>query len=104
MHVHHIDHPLLAHKLTVLRKRDTSSMIFRQVTEELVMLLAYEATRDLAVTDVEIETPVTTTTGKEIAKPRPLEVPIPRAGLGLLDGTRQSAATAAVGFAGLVGV
>src|SRR5690625_6756139 len=102
MHVHHIDHPLLAHKLTVLRKRDTSSMIFRQVTEELVMLLAYEATRDLADTDVEIETPVTTTKGKEIANPRPLVVPILRAGLGMLDGMVRMAPTAEVGFLGMI--
>ncbi|GAA4480264.1 uracil phosphoribosyltransferase [Enteractinococcus fodinae] len=102
MHVHHVDHPLLAHKLTVLRKRQTPSMIFRQVTEELVMLLAYEATRDLAVVDVDIETPVTTTTGKEIADPRPLVVPILRAGLGMLDGMVRMAPTAEVGFLGMV--
>ena len=102
MHVHHVDHPLLAHKLTVLRKRHTPSMIFRQVTEELVMLLAYEATRDLAVVDVDIETPVTTTTGKEIADPRPLVVPILRAGLGMLDGMVRMAPTAEVGFLGMI--
>ena len=97
-----VDHPLLAHKLTVLRKRHTPSMIFRQVTEELVMLLAYEATRDLAVVDVDIETPVTTTTGKEIAEPRPLVVPILRAGLGMLDGMVRMAPTAEVGFLGMI--
>jgi len=102
MHVHHVDHPLLAHKLTVLRKRHTPSMIFRQVTEELVMLLAYEATRDLAVVDVDIETPVTHTTGKEIAQPRPLVVPILRAGLGMLDGMVRMAPTAEVGFLGMI--
>ncbi len=102
MHVHHIDHPLITHKLTVLRKRQTPSMIFRQVTEELVMLLAYEATRDLAVVDVDIQTPVTKTTGKEIAKPRPLVVPILRAGLGMLDGMVRMAPTAEVGFLGMI--
>ncbi|GAA4113425.1 uracil phosphoribosyltransferase [Enteractinococcus coprophilus] len=102
MHVHHIDHPLLAHKLTVLRKRETPSMIFRQVTEELVMLLAYEATRDLAVVDVEVETPVATTIGTELAKPRPLVVPILRAGLGMLDGMVRMAPTAEVGFLGMI--
>jgi uracil phosphoribosyltransferase len=102
MHVHHVDHPLLAHKLTVLRKRHTPSMIFRQVTEELVMLLAYEATRDLAVVDVDIETPVARTTGKEIAQPRPLVVPILRAGLGMLDGMVRMAPTAEVGFLGMI--
>ena len=102
MHVHHIDHPLLAHKLTVLRKHETPSMIFRQVTEELVMLLAYEATRELSVVDVEIQTPVATTTGKELAKPRPLVVPILRAGLGMLDGMVRMAPTAEVGFLGMI--
>lgn len=77
-------------------------MIFRQVTEELVMLLAYEATRDLSVVDVDIETPVTATTGKEIAKPRPLVVPILRAGLGMLDGMVRMAPTAEVGFLGMI--
>lgn len=102
MRVHLVNHPLLAHKLTVLRKRETSSMIFRQVTEELVMLLAYEATRDLAVIDVDIETPVTATTGQQIAKPRPLVVPILRAGLGMLDGMVRMAPTAEVGFVGMI--
>lgn len=102
MHVHHIDHPLLAHKLTVLRKHQTPSMIFRQVTEELVMLLAYEATRDLAVVDIEVQTPVAATTGKEIAMPRPLVVPILRAGLGMLDGMVRMAPTAEVGFLGMI--
>lgn len=77
-------------------------MIFRQVTEELVMLLAYEATRDLEVVDIEIQTPLTKTTGKEIAKPRPLVVPILRAGLGMLDGMVRMAPTAEVGFLGMV--
>lgn len=102
MRVHLVNHPLLAHKLTVLRKRETSSMIFRQVTEELVMLLAYEATRDLAVIEVDIETPVTATTGQQIAKPRPLVVPILRAGLGMLDGMVRMAPTAEVGFVGMI--
>lgn len=102
MHVHHIEHPLMAHKLTVLRKQETPSMIFRQVTEELVMLLAYEATRDLDVVDIEIQTPLTKTTGKQIAKPRPLVVPILRAGLGMLDGMVRMAPTAEVGFLGMV--
>lgn len=77
-------------------------MIFRQVTEELVMLLAYEATRDLSVVDVEIQTPVATTIGKQLAKPRPLVVPILRAGLGMLDGMVRMAPTAEVGFLGMV--
>src|SRR5699024_3471798 len=73
-----------------------------QVTEELVMLLAYEAARDLAVVDVEIETPIATTTSKQISKPRPLVVPILRAGLGMLDGMVRMASTAEVGFLGMI--
>lgn len=66
------------------------------------MLLAYEATRNLEVVDVDIQTPVTTTTGKEIAEPRPLVVPILRAGLGMLDGMVRMAPTAEVGFLGMI--
>src|SRR5699024_4625687 len=102
MRVHLVDHPLLAHKLTVLRKQNTSSMIFRQVTEELVMLLAYEAARDLAVVDVEIETPIATTTGKQIAKPRPLVVPMLLVSLGKLDGIVLVDPNAEVGFVGMM--
>lgn len=76
-------------------------MIFRQLTEELVTLLAYEATRDLAVDEIEITTPVAKTTGKRVAKPRPLVVPILRAGLGMLDGMVRMAPTAEVGFLGM---
>lgn len=101
MRVHVVDHPLVAHKLTVLRKRETPSMIFRQLTEELVMLLGYEATRDVAVEPVTIETPVTTTTGTRLARPRPLVVPILRAGLGMLEGMVKMAPSAEVGFLGM---
>lgn len=101
MRVHVVDHPLVAHKLTVLRKRETPSMIFRQLTEELVMLLGYEATRDVAVEPVTIETPVTTTTGTRLARPRPLVVPILRAGLSMLEGMVKMAPSAEVGFLGM---
>ncbi|HAN25723.1 MAG TPA: uracil phosphoribosyltransferase, partial [Microbacterium ginsengisoli] len=73
-------HPLVTHKLTVLRDQRTPSPIFRQLTSELVTLLAYEATRNVRVKDIEISTPVTTTTGVAISDPRPLVVPILRAG------------------------
>ena len=76
-------------------------MIFRQLTEELVMLLGYEATRDVAVEPVTIETPVTTTTGTRLARPRPLVVPILRAGLGMLEGMVKMAPSAEVGFLGM---
>ena len=102
MHLHVADHPLIAHKLTALRDANTDSARFRQLTEELVMLLAYEATRSVAVEDKEISTPVTRTTGTRIAEPRPVVVPILRAGLGMLDGMLRILPTAEVGFLGMV--
>ncbi|MGO1183363.1 MAG: uracil phosphoribosyltransferase [Micrococcaceae bacterium] len=101
MQVHVVEHPLIAHKLTELRRQETPSNIFRQLTEELVMLLAYEATRNLELEDVEIQTPVTTTVGKRVMRPRPLVVPILRAGLGMLEGMVRMAPTAEVGFLGM---
>lgn len=101
MRVHVVDHPLVAHKLTILRDKKTPSMIFRQLTEELVMLLGYEATRGVAVESVEIETPVSTMTGTRLKRPRPLIVPILRAGLGMLEGMVKMAPSAEVGFLGM---
>ncbi|WBL19196.1 MULTISPECIES: uracil phosphoribosyltransferase [Citricoccus] len=101
MQVHVVEHPLIAHKLTELRRQETPSNIFRQLTEELVMLLAYEATRNLELEDVEIQTPVTKTVGKRVMRPRPLVVPILRAGLGMLEGMVRMAPTAEVGFLGM---
>ena len=97
-----IDHPLVAHKLTRLRREETSSATFRLLAEELVTLLAYEATDHLTVEPVNITTPVTTTTGVELADPKPLVVPILRAGLGMLNGMVKLMPTAEVGFLGLV--
>ncbi|WP_437584017.1 uracil phosphoribosyltransferase [Paramicrobacterium sp. CJ85] len=102
MRVHVADHPLITHKLSVLRNKKTSSPTFRALTEELVTLLAYEATRGVRTNPVEIETPVTTTTGLEISTPRPLVVPILRAGLGMLDGMVKLLPTAEVGFLGMI--
>ena len=102
MRVHVADHPLITHKLTVLRDRRTPSPVFRQLTEELVTLLAYEATRNVRVAEVEIETPVTTTLGVRIDEPRPIVVPILRAGLGMLEGMVKLLPTAEVGFLGMV--
>ncbi|MBG6183351.1 uracil phosphoribosyltransferase [Arthrobacter sp. CAN_A6] len=96
-----VDHPLVAHKLTVLRDKDTSSPVFRLLTEELVTLLAYEATRDVRVEPVRIETPVTSTDGTGLVKPTPLVVPILRAGLGMLEGMTRLVPTAEVGFLGM---
>ena len=86
MRVHIADHPLITHKLTVLRDKNTASPTFRDLTEELVTLLAYEATRNVRTVTVDIETPVAPTKGLSIATPRPLVVPILRAGIGMLDG------------------
>ncbi|MDN3482141.1 uracil phosphoribosyltransferase [Arthrobacter sp. APC 3897] len=96
-----VDHPLVAHKLTVLRDKDTPSPVFRQLTEELVTLLAYEATRNVRVEPVEIETPVTSAVGTGLVKPTPLVVPILRAGLGMLEGMTRLVPTAEVGFLGM---
>ena len=102
MRVHVADHPLITHKLTVLRDKSTPSPTFRALTEELVTLLAYEATRDVRTSPVDIETPVGPTTGLEISQPRPLVVPILRAGLGMLEGMTKLVPTAEVGFLGMV--
>lgn len=102
MRVHIADHPLVTHKLSVLRNKSTPSPVFRQLTEELMTLLAYEATRNVRVEECEITTPVTTTTGVKIADPKPLVVPILRAGLGMLEGMTKLLPTAEVGFLGLV--
>ncbi|WP_209560223.1 uracil phosphoribosyltransferase [Frigoribacterium sp. PvP032] len=102
MRVHVADHPLITHKLTVLRDKNTPSPTFRALTEELVTLLAYEATRDVRTTHVDIETPVGPATGLEISQPRPLVVPILRAGLGMLEGMTKLVPTAEVGFLGMV--
>jgi len=101
MRLHVADHPLVAHKLTVLRDERTPSPTFRLLVDELVTLLAYEATRDVKVATVDITTPVTTTTGVKIADPRPMIVPILRAGLGMLDGMTRLLPTAEVGFLGM---
>ena len=99
--MHVADHPLITHKLTVLRDERTSSPMFRQLTEELMTLLAYEATRNVRVEEIEIQTPVTRTTGVRISEPRPLVVPILRAGLGMLEGMTKLLPTAEVGFLGM---
>lgn len=101
MRVHIADHPLITHKLTVLRDKNTPSPIFRQLVEELVTLLAYEATRDIRVEKKSIETPVGPTVGVALAKPRPIIVPILRAGLGMLEGIVKLLPSATVGFLGI---
>lgn len=97
-----LDHPLVAHKLTHLRRVETGSPVFRELVEELVTLLAYEATREVRVESVNITTPVTETVGVRLSQPRPLVVPILRAGLGMLGGMTRLIPTAEVGFVGMV--
>ncbi|NMR18633.1 uracil phosphoribosyltransferase [Cellulomonas fimi] len=101
MRLHVADHPLVAHKLTVLRNQDTESPTFRLLVDELVTLLAYEATREVRTEPHSITTPVAETVGTKIAGPRPLVVPILRAGLGMLDGMTRLLPTAEVGFLGM---
>jgi uracil phosphoribosyltransferase len=102
MDVHVADHPLIAHKLTYLRDKRTDSPTFRRLADELVTLLAYEATRDIRVEPFEIETPVAPTTGIKLANPKPIIVPILRAGLGMLDGMTRLLPSAEVGFLGMI--
>ena len=102
MRTHVVDHPLVAHKLTALRDETTDSPTFRSLTDELVALLAYEATREVRVQPREVTTPLTITTGVELSHPRPLVVPILRAGLAMLEGMMQLVPTAEVGFVGMI--
>ena len=96
------DHPLVTHKLTLLRDAGTDTATFRTLADELVTLLAYEATRDVRVAEVTVTTPVGTATGAKLAQPRPLIVPVLRAGIGMLDGMTRLLPMASVGFVGMV--
>lgn len=102
LRIHVADHPLVAHKLTTLRDSRTDSPTFRRLADELVTLLAYEATRGVRVEPHEIVTPVAPTTGVHLSSPKPLVVPILRAGLGMLDGMMRLLPTAEVGFLGMI--
>jgi uracil phosphoribosyltransferase len=95
------DHPLIAHKRTELRDQNTPSPTFRALVDELVTLLAYEATRDVITRPRSITTPVAPMVGVEIAPPQPVVIPILRAGLGMLDGMTRLLPTAEVGFLGM---
>ena len=102
MRTHVVDHPLVTHKLTALREESTDSATFRRLTDELVTLLAYEATRDVRVEPVRVTTPVSPADGVRLTTPKPLVVPILRAGLGMLDGMMRLLPTAEVGFLGMI--
>ena len=95
------NHPLITHKITILRDKQTPSPIFRLLVEELVTLLAYEATREVNVTEVEVETPLVKTRGLKLSRPRPIIIPVLRAGLGMLEGMTKLLPTAEVGFLGI---
>lgn len=97
-----IQHPVLTHKLTLLRRKETPSKIFRATVEELAELLTYEATRDLALREIEIETPIARCTAKVLAEEKFVIVPILRAGLGMVAGALKILPDAAVGHIGLV--
>ena len=96
-----MDHPLIQHKIGILRRKETGSKDFRTLISEIAMLMCYEATRDLKLKDVEIETPICKTTVKELAGKKLAVVPILRAGLGMVDGMLAMIPAAKVGHIGL---
>ena len=98
---HLVDHPLIQHKLTIMRDKNTSSKDFRQLLDEISMLMGYEITRDLPLEDVEVETPITKATFKRISGKKLAIVPILRAGLGMVDGLLRLVPVARVGHIGL---
>ena len=102
MKIHIADHPLITHKLTVLRDEKTDSPTFRRLTEEIVTLLAYEAMREVKTKSVSVKTPVAMAQGVQLTKPKPVVVPILRAGLGMLEGFSRLIPTAEIGFLGMV--
>ena len=99
--LHVIDHPLIQHKLTYMRKKETGSKDFRELLDEIAMLMGYEVTRDLPLEDMEIETPICKMTGKVISGKKLAVVPILRAGLGMVDGLLELVPVAKVGHIGL---
>ena len=96
-----LNHPLIQHKLTIIRKKDTGTNEFRQIVGEIGGLMVYEMTRDLPLKNVEIETPIGKSTQKELAGKKLVIVPILRAGLGMVDGVLQMIPSAKVGHIGM---
>ena len=96
-----IDHPLVQHKLSLLRDKDTGCKAFRELVYELAMLMAYEVTRDLELKEIEIETPICKTTVQTLANEKIAVIPILRAGLGMADGIMSLIPNAKVGHIGL---
>lgn len=101
MQVYVISHPLVQHKLTIMRRKETSSNDFRRLLQEITVLMGYEITRDLPLEDVEIETPLTKMTGKRVAGKKVGIVPVLRAGLGMVNGLLQLMPSARVGVIGM---
>ena len=99
--VHVMDHPLIQHKISLMRDKNTGSKDFRELLREIAMLMGYEVTRDLPLTDVEIETPICKSTFKVLAGRKLGIVPILRAGLGMVDGFLSLVPAAKVGHIGL---
>ena len=99
--LHIVDHPLITHKLSIMRNKRTGSKDFRILLEEIAMLMGYELTRDLPLEDYEIETPICSMTAKRIAGKKLAIVPILRAGLGMVDGLQRLVPVAKVGHIGL---
>ena len=99
--VHVMDHPLIQHKIGIIRREETGSKDFRTMISEIAMLMCYEATRDLKLQDVEIETPICKMVGKELSGKKLAVVPILRAGLGMVDGMLSMIPAAKVGHIGL---
>ena len=96
-----VDHPLIQHKLTIMRDKNTTSKAFRELLDEISMLMGYEITRMLPLEDVEIETPIQKATFKRLAGKKLAIVPILRAGLGMVDGLTQLMPSARIGHIGL---
>ena len=98
---HLLDHPLIQHKLTMIRQKDCGTKVFREVVNEISMLMAYEVSRDLPLEDVEIETPLVKTTLKTLAGKKVAIIPILRAGLGMVDGILELIPAAKIGHVGM---
>ncbi|MBO4265135.1 MAG: uracil phosphoribosyltransferase [Clostridia bacterium] len=96
-----MDHPLITHKITIMRQTETGTKQFRELAREIATLMGYESMRDLPLEDVEIETPLTKTVQKELSGKKLAFVPILRAGLGMLDGVLDLVPSAKVGHIGL---
>jgi uracil phosphoribosyltransferase len=99
--VHVIDHPMIQHKLTIMRDKETGSKDFRQLLEEISLLMGYEVTRDIPLEDVEIETPICKMTAKKVSGRKLAIVPILRAGMGMVEGLHTLVPVAKVGHIGL---